>query len=185
MGTIKCGFWMCRFLVTDKEFVEFVNFCAGKEFRFHASMLNYPLASPQEVIENYSLAYSRIISKTSYANHGYDCYSLKADWFKGGLGTTSRHYGNYPFFQIDSPKAYSVSDGDGYFHYEDIHQQEPRAKEVFSEVSSIIKKISKPIFENGRPVYSIRISEDAWNDLKESYWYETFGKDNNVTTKWK
>ena len=85
MGTLKCGFWTYRFLVTDKEFAELINFCAGKEFRFYASMLNTPLALPQEVIENYSLTYSRMISKTGYASHGYRCYSLVADWFKGGL----------------------------------------------------------------------------------------------------
>lgn len=50
------------------------------------------------------------------------------------------------------------------------------------ELSARIKKITKPLYETKKPVYSIRISESAWEDLKHSVWFRDF--DGDLSTKW-
>jgi len=188
MGTIKCGFWTSRFLITDNEFAKFINFCVSKDFRFRAHDYESAIQPRQTLIKCYRKTYSNVISKTNYAESirgGYVCFSLVADWFNGGLIIRRGTYGNYPFLEMAAPKAYGVDDDDGrYFHYEDIHQIEPKAREVFMELSSEIKKITRPLYENGRPVYSIRVSENAWKDLKDSCWYKKYGESVNVNAKW-
>lgn len=62
--------------------------------------------------------------------------------------------------ELSIPKGYAVKDNDGiHFHYEDIHHIEPIAKAIFDKLSAGIKKITKPLYEMQKRVYSIRISE--------------------------
>lgn len=72
----------------------------------------------------------------------------------------SVEYGKFPFIQISSPKGYAVDEEDGkHFHFEDVHVREPEAETVYKELTADIKKCTKPLYNAGRPIYSIRVSE--------------------------
>jgi len=99
-------------------------------------------------------------------------------WWKDG--TTSL---DSAFIQIASPKQYSVTSECGkYFTYEDILQKEPLAKEYFDKLTKPLKGITKPLFQHDKPMYSVRISKQAYIDLLNSAFNKNMREP--LTSKW-
>ena len=87
------------------------------------------------------------------------------------------------FIVISSCKQYSVTSACGkYFTYEDILQKEPLAKDYFDKLTKPLKSITKPLLQHGKPMYSVRISKQAYIDLLDS----AFNKNmiEPLTSKW-
>ncbi len=172
MGTIKCGFWQYRFFVTPIEFAAFIDICVKEDFSFYHTNYAGEQALIEEIKHSYCIYYYNITGEKYNINckENTDAsvvYSMKNPNFKGGLGIVDGKYGKIKFVSIYSSKSYAVNSEDGkYFHYEDILKKEPRAKEVFDILICDLKKITKPLYENEKPAYSIRISNNAWNDIK-------------------
>jgi len=189
MGTIKCGFWTSRFIITPNEFSDWVELCQSEGFSFGRRN------ETVDIMSEYRAFYQKRMDTTLYhkripgataeiRKNGFQtCYFITT-------GQSWRFYnkdGSAPldsaFIQMTSPKQYPLTSDDGsYFTYEDILQREPLAKSYWDMLSKPITSITKPLYQFDKPMYSVRISKQAYADLLNSAFYENMSE--KLTSKW-
>jgi len=175
MGTIKCGFWTSRFIVTPDEFANFADLVLAEGFAFQE----------RDIKSQYEAFYKKRMDTKQYHKviPGVHATIQKPDFNSSFHISTAQQWRFYytdgtsaldsAFLQISSPKQYSVSCDDGvHFTYEDILEREPLAKSYFDAFTKPIKSITRPLYQFGKPMYSVRISEQAYIDLQESAFYK-------------
>ena len=191
------GFWTFRFLVAPEELEAWMDYVIND-----MGMAIEP-DSPSEgatdlkdtlamTVANYRIFYDGLASPDSGENRspflrvwltkeGFNnsIYLQKQFWFfdPPNENRISRDF----FLELISPKGYQVDDPDGkHYDYHDIHEKEPLAKSVFDELTSPVKKITKPLYAErfGMLVseYQIRISKQAWTDLSGGAFIRTAGQ---------
>lgn len=185
MGTIRPGFWTCRFLIAPEEFAVFEKKCHEHrcKFVFVVPCRDRPIISVEKAILLYGITYSNIMFQTPIEGDRFIAYTIMSESFKNGLSIVCSKYGKFPFIQISSPRGYAVDEEDGkHFHFEDIHVIKPEAETVYKELTADIKKCTRPLYNAGRPIYSIRVSEKAWSDMRDNIWFlQNFP---NLSSKW-
>lgn len=189
MGTIKCGFWTKRFLVSPEEFAGWVDLCQDEGFSFEDRN------GPADVKARYHVFYQKRMDRAQYqALIPGVAASLSRNGFQSGYHLVSGQWrfsftdGTNPladiFIQLSTPKAYAVDCEDGiHFTYEDILQKEPLAKEYFDRFTQPIQTITKPLYQFGKPMHGVRISKQAYGDLLESAFYKNMREE--IISKWK
>lgn len=185
MGTIQPGFWTCRFLIAPEEFAAFAKKCHEHrcKFVFVKTCYDSPVINIEKAILQYGITYNNIMFQIPIEVDCFIAYAIISESFKNGLLISCGNYGNFPFVQISSPKGYAVDEEDGkHFHYEDVHGKESEAETVYKELTADIKKCTKPLYNAGRPIYSIRVSEKAGSDMKDNIWF--IHKFPNLSSKW-
>jgi len=195
MGTIKAGFWTVRVLVSAEEFSVWIDLCKSEGFYFKGCTEHCPLMEADEVKTDYNNFYAKRMDAVNYHNFfpgvcasiqkdGFDSHIYFNDgqqwpfWWKDGTFSQCS-----TFIQISSPKQYSVTSECGkYFTYEDILQKEPLAKEYFDKLTKPLKSITKPLLQHDKPMYSVRISKQAYVDLLDSAFYKNMR--DPLASKW-
>ena len=196
MGTIKASFWKGRFLVSADEFSEWADFCESEGFYLTIGTLGNPRFSFEDLKSQYNKFYAlRMDSEHYHKRIAPPTVMIRKDGFNSGIhasgaqsarfwykdGTTSL---DYAFVQFSSCKHHSVTSECGkYFTYEDILQKEPLAKEYFDKLTTPLKSITKPLYMSDKPMYSVRISRQAYIDLRYSAFNN--GMREPLTAKWK
>jgi hypothetical protein len=196
------GFWTCRFLVTPEELKSWACY-TNENMGIYLGDGDGGLDSSDvcnTLFESYQTFYDGLTScsveqrnsphiRVWLNKDGFNSsiYLQKQKWYFDPPNTTrvSRDF----YLELVSPKGYQVNDPDGiHYDYFDIHEIEPLAKEIFNTVTLPIKKLTKPLLK-GRygtgklvPEYQIRISEQAWADLKNSKFICEIGQ--NLNTNW-
>jgi hypothetical protein len=195
LGTIKAGFWTVRALVSAEEFSEWIDLCKREGFYFKGRTLDNPLLDFEEVKAKYRNFYIKRMDSVNYHKQVSVPY---ADLYKDGFNHAISLGGNQwrfwwkddtttlddAFVTISSCKQYSVtSDCGKHFTYEDILQREPLAKEYFYILTKPLKSITTPLYQHGKPMYSARISKQAYIDLLNSAFNKNMREP--LTSKWK
>lgn len=186
MGTIKCGFWTFRFLISPAEFSTWIDFLEKEGFSFkskqgdiklqferfyHARMDTAilhricPLVNAGIIKENFKSAF-HITSGQRWRF----CYKS---------GETSL---DAMFLQLSAPKQCIPSDNSSHFTLEDIQQEEADTKMYFGRVTRPLNAITKPLYQGGKPMYSVRISQQADKDLRNSAFYKELQE--GMTSSW-
>ncbi|MDR0234177.1 MAG: hypothetical protein LBI31_05165 [Zoogloeaceae bacterium] len=193
MGTIKCGFWVCKFIVTPDEFADFVNEC---ERKYKSTFIHQTYSCPQhtakEVSERYNRLYANFVGKTKPVGMGGVAHEMGIVTDKDS--SSFALMGNEFMFWINSelvklfgvrieyPKGYAVicEDDETKFEYADITKREPTIYPVFQELEAGIKAITKPLrfvsLESGKMIKltGVRISENAAKDLASSWIFDNY-----------
>jgi|GEM_PF-2371287 len=195
MGTIKAGFWTVRVLVSAEEFSEWIALCKNEGFYFRSCTQGSPLLDFAEVKADYDNFYTMRMDSANYHKQfrgvcadiykdGFDNAIRIGDgqqwrfWWKDGTTTLDS-----AFIQMSSPRQYSVTSECGkYFTYEDVLQKEPLAKEYFDKLTKPLKNITKPLLQHDKPMYSVRISKQAYIDLLNSAFNKNMREP--LTSKW-
>lgn len=189
MGTIKCGFWTKRFLLSPEEFSDWVDLCEEEGFFFENRNGRVDVKIQYEVFYQ-----KRMDREQFHLRIPGVAASLSRDGFQSGYHVASGQWRFYfndrtspladIFIQFSTPKAYAVKcDDDIHFTYEDILRQEPLAKSYFDQFTQPIQAITKPLYQFGKPMYAVRISKQAYADLLESAFYQNMQE--GMTSKWK
>ncbi len=189
MGTIKCGFWTTRFLVSPEEFSTWIDLFHKERFSFVRQNMQHDIKSDyntfyqkrMDIFQCHPLIPS--VCTTVIKDGFQSAFHLivKAWRFYDKDGRPSQ---NDIFVELSTPTQYPVDSDDGiHFTYEDILQKEPLVKTYFDMFNGPIKDITKPLYQHGSPMYSVRISKRAYTDLLESAFYKSMCK--GVTSKWK
>lgn len=183
MGTVKCGFWNVRFLISPEEFETWTAQCAAESFAFSASVYDCPKVSREEVCGQYRTFYEeRMRTDREASAVPVVAYDIAKPDSVSPLRLVSQDFTFFPpdrpplpltrtalYLELSAPKQYAVTCDDGiHFEYRDILEIQPDAKDLFVRISSDIKKITKPLQYQERAAYSVRISRAAWNDLSQS-----------------
>lgn len=175
MGTIKPAFWTCRFIITPEEFANFAKKCYEHKlnFFFVEATFENSFVPCEKAIHQYEITYNNMMFQKEIETGNYfAAYYIRSNSFKNGLSIIQSNYGKLPFVQISSPKGYAVNESDGiHFYYEDICKIEPQAELVFKELTEDIKKSTKPLYDAGHSIYSIRISKSVWNHMKDNPYF--------------
>lgn len=189
MGSIRCKFWTSRFIISPEEFNEWFDTWIHDGFAFSEKTL------PPDVKTQYAQFYhARMDINHEKENEQipFVGYGISKTGFASNYNLLSKDFGLYPngtlklrlgFLELSSPAQYAVtSEDENYFTYKDILQKEPRAYAVFQKYQTLIKNITKPLYYNGKPEYSIRISNQAWTDLSQSAFIKKSGS--GLSSKW-
>ncbi len=188
MGTIKCGFWTSRFLISADEFDLWADEILKQGFEFIVKNM------PEDVKGQYRAFYEKRMSPSEdHKMIPLVCYGIKKEGVDTSYHLISKEWSFYPegkgvvrtkiFVEISSPRQYAVTHPDGlHFTYEDILEVEPEAKIYFDQLTKPIKAMTKPLYDMGKPVYSIRISKAAYKDLENSAFIKETGA--GLTSKW-
>jgi len=201
MGTIKCGFWKSKFIITPNEFSNFLQLCDKYKFEFFVPSYGHPHNTISEVLQKYAFIYEKYTAiERPEVFHSF-CYSMEIQFekYKSGfhlLYDGIQFYKNnilandkIPFLSISFPKGYAVNYEDEkgkYFVYEDINKYEPEMYPIFETLSEYVKQFTKPFrfeilqcdkIEEQKP--SVRISRQAAEDLVQSWLF----RDNQLKMK--
>jgi len=206
MGTIKCGFWKMRFIISPSEFGEFLDRCEHFGISFHCRCYGYPLHSKDKMTELYKAFYDGIISPSkpprgSHIAHGMDFSSDKKKIIGFNLTEDDyiyyHHYGELAHggwgkdrlrcLEITYQKSVAVNIDEKHFVYEDILLHEPEGYPIFAALIEPVKKITKPLrfdawWDEGQSYEekpNVRISLQAARDLSQSWIFKTY----NLTMK--
>ena len=173
MGTIRGKWWSIRFLISPDEFRDWIDSWNDDDFNFSGETLSLNInerfaqfycarMNPQQEIKPIPSVYYTI-SKTNFHTE-LNVINQETVFFPDDKYTLSTI-----FIELSAPAQYAVSCEDGlHFYYEDILKKEPAAYEVFAKFRDQIKRITKPLYYRGKPIYSIRISKQAYSDLLKS-----------------
>jgi hypothetical protein len=191
MGTIKCGFWTFKFIITPNEFETFLNECDAYNIKFILPVYGYPQHNKKQVLDNYEKFYISFAhtAKQQYSSFVYEMH------IQGKNGLTSFHIRNEDimflfnhrqwakdkiyYLMMSYPKSYAVTceDDKEHFIYEDILKREPDIYPIFLKLTNSIKSFTKPfrfINKSNETIQEIkpsgvRISENAANSLSLSF----------------
>lgn len=183
MGTLKCGFWNFRFLISPEEFEAWAEQCTDEGFAFYSTVYDRPPIDRAAVCSSYRAFFeARMHTDTEVKSVPLVCYELVKPDFVPAFQITSQEFTFYPpdrpplpltrtklYLELSAPKQYAVPCDDGvHFEYGDILEKQPDAKAQFDRISGTVKKITKSLQYQGRTAYSVRISRAAWQDLSQS-----------------
>ena len=198
MGTIKCGFWTTKFIITPNEFGEFLQLCDKYKFEFFVPSYGNPQNTISEVFQKYemfyekytvadkpdkvfhSLAYSMVVEFEKYKS-GFQLLLDDIHFYKNNVLSRDK----IPYLRISYPKGYAVNYEDErgkYFVYEDINKYEPEMYPIFETLSKHLKQFTKPFrfeilqkdkIEEQTPS-SVRISQQAAQDFAKSWLFEEY-----------
>lgn len=198
------GFWRFRFLITPEEFETWISYMINNmKITLYANSGRDSLVfmdTPEPLAANYRIFYDGLMSPdVENRLSPFIRIWLKKDGFNNSINFQKmRWYFDPPqgarvsrdfYIDLISPKGYQVNDPDGkHYEYHDIHEIEPLAKNIFDELTSPVKKITKPLYADrdgsGKlvPEYQIRISKQAWADLVDSAFIR--GPGQKLRSKW-
>lgn len=184
MGTIKCGFWKIKFLITPDEFKEILEIADRHNMSF--AITNYERTEDhiERVLTEYKIFYEGITSPYNQPKGFFVCgmdlpnitgfhmvhedlyYFLKNEkWIKEVAG-----------LMISYQKGIAVTDESGkYFIYEDIRVLEPQGYVIYEEIEKKIKSITKPLrisIDGIAKSFLNRISKLAAEDLSRSWLFK-------------
>ena len=160
MGTMKCGFWTTKFIITPNEFCDFLQLCDGYKFKFFVPSYGNPQHTISEVLREYTMFYERYtaVKKPEKAIRSV-AYTMVVEFekYKSSFQLLSdgiHFYKNnvlaedkIPCLRIAYPKGYTVNYEDEkgkYFVYEDIQKFEPEMYPIFETLSKHVKQYTKP-----------------------------------------
>lgn len=190
MGTIKCGFWKLKFLLSPESLKEWLALCKNLNIDFEIPNWEHTKHSIEQVYELYcqfyeilmgSQAPEQIGTKTSAYTMLFASGNIEMPNSSFHLVTFDLHFYNQvnrltllPFgLQLSYPKGFAVPcDDKDYFTYEDIKLHEPLGYPLFEQLTNFIKRQTKPFryVANGieqKP--PIRITPQAQKDLTNSW----------------
>lgn len=196
MGTIKCGHWTSRFIITPDEFEGFVQECGSYGIGFIVPSYEKVKHDYKKVVEEYQDFYSRFFSAAEPTG-GIMAYSMqytREDASVTGFFMRTEYiyipyYGRWAekkarCIQLSYPKAYAVDCEDGkYFVYEDILKREPEVYPIYESLTKSIKMYTKPLrfttsiaFDERKEIKptGVRISEGAARDLADSWIFKEY-----------
>jgi hypothetical protein len=204
MGTIKCGFWTFKFIITPKEFETFLNECAVYNIKFIFPVYGYPQHNTRLVLDNYERFYTSFAhaEKQQYSPFVYEMH------IQGENGLTGFHIRNEDirfsfnrqwakdkiyYLLMSYPKSYAVpcKDDKEHFIYEDILKREPDIYPIFEKLTNTIKSFTKPfrfinksneIIEEIKPP-GVRISENAAKNLSSGFLFTQYKLEMKSFTK--
>lgn len=188
MGTIKCGFWTLKFLLSLESMKEWLELCKKLNIGFVIPNYEQTKHTIEQVYEAYGRFYESLI--THHKSINAPAYTMS--FLTGNKLQPVSSFSLMPFLydiynydnnrkvetlplclKISYPKSVAVSSDDNkYFTYEDIQLHEPSGYPLFLQLTDFIKKRTKPLrfVANGveqKP--SIRISSQARKDLACSW----------------
>ena len=198
MGTIRCGFWKLRFLLSPESMKEWLELCKEHNICFEIPNSERTKHTIEQVYDAYCRFYESLMATES--DHDfivaptYSMLFLTGNKINpvSGFGLVSFDYDIYNSefnrkiktidlcLQISYPKSIAVTSEDNkYFTYEDIQLHEPSGYPLFVQLTDFIKKHTKPLrfVTNGveqKP--SIRISVQAKSDLACSWIAKKYGR---------
>ena len=190
MGTIKCGFWKLKFLLSPESLKEWLALCKSHNIDFEIPNKEHTKHSIEQVHEAYCQFYEMLMgsqmpeqirTKTSAYTMLFASGNIEKPFSSFHLVTFDLHFYNQvnrltslPFcLQLSYPKGYAVPCNDkDYFTYEDIKLYAPLGYPLFEQLSNFIKRQTKSFryvvngIEQKPP---IRISSQAQKDLANSW----------------
>ena len=198
MGTIRCGFWKLRFLLSPESMKEWLELCKEHNICFEIPNYERTKHTIEQVYDAYCRFYESLMA-TEISDHdsivapAYTMSFLTGHNIKpvSSFRLVSFDYDIYNrefnrkiktidlCLQISYPKSIAVTSEDNkYFTYEDIQLHEPSGYPLFVQLTDFIKKHTKPLrfVTNGveqKP--SIRISVQAKSDLACSWIAKKYG----------
>lgn len=195
MGTIKCGFWKLRFILTPDEMLEWLQYCEAQGIeRLEIPNYERTLHTVSQAGEAYRNLYNTVMGQKEYILVPGVTYSMifqsgNPDKPLSSFHLISSEYGFYNsqnrlvlkkiYQEISYPKGFSVDCDDGiHFVYEDINLHHPNGQPLYEKVTSYIKNITSPLryMANGSEQKPpVRISNQAAIDLSDSWLAKEYG----------
>ncbi len=191
MGTIRCGFWALKFVLSLESMKEWLELCRSLNVSFEIPNHERTKHSIEQVYEAYCQFYGLLMTTeiSDYINLKAPAYTML--FFSGNKAKPISSYHLVPFdhaiynrenrkvaslrlcLEISYPKGVAVTcEDDRYFTYEDIQLHEPLGYPMFLQLTDFVKKHTKPLryvmngVEHKTP---IRISPQAKYDLACSW----------------
>ncbi|MDR1849180.1 MAG: hypothetical protein LBQ75_04000 [Zoogloeaceae bacterium] len=202
MGTIKCGFWVTKFIITPDEFGDFLRLCDKYTIKFFLPTLENPQHSLSEVLQAYTMFYETYtaVERPKKCRRSF-VYSMLIEFekYKSGFHLVEDdvwfpYHGEWakdkiPFLEMSFPKGHAVDYKDEkgeYFVFEDINKHRPEMYPIFEALSNHIKQFTKPFrfesFDDDKMKEKktpVRISRQASEDFARSWLF----RDNQLNMK--
>ncbi|WP_422658916.1 hypothetical protein ACK8P5_25215 [Paenibacillus sp. EC2-1] len=192
------GFYKLKFFITPEEFESILKLFEHKQTQFHLTNYAQTEHDQSQVYEAYQTFYQYFTAeekRTDY--HPFFVYSISVTSNDESSGFFMRNEGVHfpyggqwaedelPCILLSFPKGVQVNledDKGKYYIYEDIREHKWLIYTFFNEITSSIKKITKPLrfsaldaaaMKEQKP--SVRISHDALHDLSKSWISRKYG----------
>ncbi|MFT0211112.1 hypothetical protein VQ643_00655 [Pseudomonas sp. F1_0610] len=193
MGTIKTGFWNCKFIITPEEFAQFIEKAVEYKIKFHLPDYQSTQLTAEQLLEKYIQFYQELTALEQPELHrGFVC-SLIVEYSGGTSGFhlvntdvrlfSGRSYLDraLSYLNITFPKGKAVDTEDGkYFYYEDILLTESDVYAIYEKLTDFVKSRTKPLrfealvideIKQVKPA-AVRISQQAARDIEHSWYFK-------------
>ena len=192
MGTIRCGFWTLKFILSLESMKEWLELCKKLNISFEIPNHERTKHTIEQVHEAYSQFYKSLMTteisdRIHIGAPAYIMLFLSGNKMNpvSGFNLMPFYYAIYNYennrkvatlsfcLEISYPKSIAVSSDDNkYFTYEDIQLHEPLGYPLFLQLTDFVKKHTKPlryVTKNVELKPSIRISPQVKYDLACSW----------------
>ena len=198
MGTIRCGFWKLRFLLSPESMKEWLELCKEHNICFEIPNSERTKHTIEQVYDAYCRFYESLMATEISDHDSIRVPAYTMSFLTGNKIKPVSSFSLVPFdydiynsefnrkiktidlcLQISYPKSIAITSEDNkYFTYEDIKLHVPSGYPLFVQLTDFIKKHTKPLrfVTNGveqKP--SIRISVQAKFDLACSWIAKKYG----------
>ena len=194
MGTIKSGFWSLSFILSPREFTEFIEYCTSLNIDFDREnlILKYDLyyntliakTLPQKLLQQGGISFVTLTSFVCMLNIGNGI----------GFSITPANMVHWNYnkqevvritdwaIRINLQKSVSINKEDEkgkYFVYEDIQAHSPLSYPLYQKLITWIKSETKLLrftTKSGEVIKSpVRISQQVATDMNNSWTFMNFG----------